>query len=222
MTFGGFRTDWQPIVYGLAIATIILGSVLAIVQTDVKRMLAYSSISHAGYLLVGVQAATAEGSSAVLFYLAAYSFMVIGSFGVVSLVAGVGDGATSLDDFGGLAKRRPFLAGALTLFLLGQAGVPFTSGFFAKFYVIESAVNARSYWLAVVAMLAAVIAAFLYLRIVMSMFLDEPAADTPVAMPRLAVFAIGVCAAFTLAFGVWPQPIVEMANDALPFLVTSP
>ena len=145
VTFGDYRTDWQPLVYAIAIATLLVGSLLAIVQTDVKRMLAYSSISHAGYMLVGIEAATAEGTSAVLFYLAAYSFMVIGSFAVITLVAGHGDSRTAVSDLRGLARSRPLLAVALTVFLLGQAGVPFTSGFFAKFYVIEAAVDARSF-----------------------------------------------------------------------------
>lgn len=204
---------------------------MAIVQTDVKRMLAYSSISHAGYLLVGVQAATPDGTASVLFYLAAYSFMVVGSFAVVTLVSGVGDSRTSLDDLRGLSRTRPLLAIALTIFLLGQAGVPLTSGFFAKFYVIESAVEARSFPLAIVAMLAAVVAAFLYLRIMVSVWLDgdeEAAAlDRPglasakqaLPVPWGAAVVLVVTAGFTLAFGVWPQPVVEMARDAVPQLI---
>ena len=227
VAFQPYSSDWQPIVYALAVITLLVGSLLAIVQTDVKRMLAYSSISHAGYLLVGVQAATFEGTASVLFYLAAYSFMVIGTFTVVTLVSGVGDGATSLDDIKGLAKARPAVALALTVFLLGQAGVPFTSGFFAKFYVIETAVDARSFALAIVAMLAAVIAAFLYLRIMISVWLDgddlDPeglvAAKAAIPIPIGAAIVLAVTAGFTVAFGVWPQPIVEMARDAIPFLV---
>ena len=177
VSFGPGVRNWSY--YLLAIATLVVGSFLAIVQTDVKRMLAYSSISHAGYLLVGVQAASDDGTSSVLFYLATYTFMVIGSFAVVTLVAGARDEATSLDDLDGLGNKRPVLAAAMTVFLLGQAGVPFTSGFFAKFYVIDAAVDARSFPLAVVAMVAAVVAAFLYLRIMVSMWLqgDEVAVE---------------------------------------------
>ena len=228
VAFLPYRTDWQPIVYGLAIATLLVGSLLAIVQTDVKRMLAYSSVSHAGYLLVGVQAASGAGTASVLFYLAAYSFMVVGTFTVVTLVSGQGDNATSLDDIKGLAKARPAMALALTVFLLGQAGVPFTSGFMAKFYVIESAVDARSFALAIVAMLAAVIAAFLYLRIMISVWLDGDdldaeglaAAKASLPIPAGAAIVLAITAGFTVAFGVWPQPIIEMANDAIPFLVS--
>ncbi|MFN3219637.1 MAG: NADH-quinone oxidoreductase subunit N [Acidimicrobiales bacterium] len=227
VTFGDYRTDWQPLVYALAIATLLVGSLLAIVQTDVKRMLAYSSISHAGYMLVGIEAATGEGTSAVLFYLAAYTFMVIGSFAVITLVAGPGDSRTAVSDLKGLSRSRPLLAVALTVFLLGQAGVPFTSGFFAKFYVIEAAVDARSFPLAIIAMLSAVIAAYLYLRIMVSAWLDgDDMDDAEVAEARSAMpipvgaaIVLVVTVAFTVAFGIWPQPIVEMARDAVPALV---
>jgi NADH-quinone oxidoreductase subunit N len=220
VTFGDYRTDWQPIVYALAAVTMVVGSLMAITQADVKRMLAYSSVSHAGYLLVGVQAATAEGTAAVLFYLAAYAAMVVGSFTVLTLVAGEGDGATSLDDLAGMARRRPVLAFALAVFLFAQAGVPFTAGFFAKFYVIQAAVDARSFWLAVVAMISAVVAAFLYLRVVVRMYLDDPADGVgPIALPAGAVITIAVALGFTLVFGVWPSPIVDLARDAVPALV---
>lgn len=229
LTFGDYRTDWQPVIYALAIASLLVGSFLAIVQTDVKRMLAYSSISHAGYLLVGVQAASDTGTSSVLFYLAAYTFMVIGSFAVVTLAAGKGDSATSLDDIKGLADRRPILAVCLTVFLLGQAGVPFTSGFFAKFYVIDAAIDARSYWLAVIAMLSAVVAAFLYLRIMVSMWLEGDSLEGPelaaakaaTPIPWGAAVVLVATVGVTLAFGFWPQPLVELARDAVPTLVTS-
>jgi NADH-quinone oxidoreductase subunit N len=220
LTFPNYRTDWQPIIYALAAVTMVAGSLLAITQSDAKRMLAYSSVSHAGYLLVGVQAASDEGTAAVLFYLAAYAAMVLGSFTVLTLVAGEGDGSTSLDDLQGLAKRRPLLAFALAVFLFAQAGVPFTAGFFAKFYVIQAAVDARSFWLAMVAMLSAVVAAFLYLRIVVKMYLEDADAAAPrIALPIGAVVTIAVALGFTLVFGVWPRPIVELARDAIPALV---
>src|SRR5207237_4417652 len=170
-TFGLQRLDWQPLVWALAVLTLVVGSVLAVVQTDVKRMLAYSSISHAGYVLVGLQAATNRGVAGSLFYLLAYTFMVLGSFGVVTVVAQRGDDDHRLDTYRGLANRRPGLALVFTLFLLAQAGVPLTSGFLAKFYVISAAVQSHSYALAIVAMLAAVIAAFFYLRVIVVMYM---------------------------------------------------
>lgn len=217
LTFLDYREDWQPAIYALAIATLVVGAVLAVVQRDAKRMLAYSSISHAGFILVGVQAATDRGVAAVVFYAAAYAFMVIGSFGVLSIVSGRGDRGTSLDDLDGLGGRNPGLALALTLFLLGQAGVPLTTGFVAKFEVIGAAVDARSFWLAVVAMISAVISAFLYLRIVLSMYLGTAADDDnePIAVHPTAAVAVGVALVLTIGFGLVPGPIDSLANDAI-------
>lgn len=227
VTFGVYRLDWQPAVYGLAVLSLLVGAVLAIVQRDVKRMLAYSSISHVGFILVGVQAATVRGTAAVVFYVAAYAFMVIGSFGVLTVVSGRGDRKTSLDDLDGLGARRPVLALVLTIFLLAQAGVPLTSGFVAKFEIIGAAVDARSFWLAVIAMLAAVVSAFLYLRIVLSVYLGSAvvnlATENPEDAPleRLhpaAGLAIGVALAFTIGFGLFPGPLDDLARDAIPVL----
>ena len=141
-TFGVLRLDWQPIVWVIAVLTLLVGSVLALVQTDIKRMLAYSSISHAGYVLIGLQAGSSQGVAGSLFYLLAYTFMVLGSFAIVTVVGRRGDAAHDLDAYRGLATRRPGLALAFTVFLMAQAGVPFTTGFLAKFYVISAAVSA--------------------------------------------------------------------------------
>jgi NADH-quinone oxidoreductase subunit N len=168
------RVDWRPVIWVLAALTLLVGSVLAIVQTDVKRMLAYSSISHAGYVLVGLQAASAAGVAGTLFYLLSYVFMVLGSFAIVSVVSGKGEARNDLGGFRGLSSRRPGLALAMTVFLLAQAGVPFTSGFFAKFYVVSAAVGQRQYVLAVLAMLAAAVAAFFYLRVAIFMYSPLP------------------------------------------------
>lgn len=218
--FGQYASDWQPAVYTLAVITLLVGSLAALVQTDVKRMLAYSSISHAGFILVGVQAASDKGTASVLHYLAAYTFMVIGSFGVVTLVGRKGDAAHALENYRGLGQRRPVLALAFTILLFAQAGVPFTTGFFAKFYVIQAAVEARSFWLAIVAMLSAVIAAFLYLRIVLTMYAsdaEDPEA-TPVTIPAVAGCAILITVAVTVVFGFLPGIIQSWASDAIPVL----
>ncbi|MGH9285452.1 MAG: NADH-quinone oxidoreductase subunit N, partial [Acidimicrobiales bacterium] len=156
-SLGVLEVDWRPLVWALAVLSIIVGSVLAVVQTDIKRTLAYSSISHAGYILIGLEAATSRGVAGSLFYLLAYTFMILGSFAVITVVGGRGDDNHELEAYRGLSSRRPGLALALTVFLLSQAGVPFTSGFLAKFYVITAAVEAESYALALVAMLAAVV-----------------------------------------------------------------
>jgi NADH-quinone oxidoreductase subunit N len=217
-TFGPERLDWQPIVWALAVATLLVGAVLAIVQTDIKRMLAYSSISHAGYVLVGLQAATDRGVAGSLFYLLAYTFMVLGSFGIVTLVGRRGDEGHSLDTYRGLAARQPVLALVFTVFLLAQAGVPLTSGFLAKFYVIGAAVESHSYALAIIAMLAAVIAAFFYLRVIVVMYMGgdtgDAAADDPIRVPLAAGAALAITVAFTLVVGFLPSVVIEFARDA--------
>jgi len=220
-TFGAYRTDWQPVVYALAVLSLLVGAVLALVQSDVKRMLAYSSISHAGFILVGVQAASDRGTAAVVFYSVAYAFLVLGSFGVLAVASGSGDRGTSLDDLDGLGRRRPALALAFTVFLLAQAGVPFTTGFVAKFEVIAAAVDARSFWLAVVAMVSAVISAFLYLRIMLSMYVGERDDAPSIAVPRAAGVAIAVAALITIGFGLVPGPLATMARDAIQQLVAA-
>jgi NADH-quinone oxidoreductase subunit N len=224
LTFDVRADDWQPAVYGLAVASLVVGSVLAIVQRDAKRMLAYSSISHAGFILIGVQAASAEGTAAALFYLGSYTFLVVGSFGVLSVVSGVGDTKTSLDDLDGLAARRPYLALLFTIFLLAQAGMPLTSGFVAKFEVIAAAVDARSYWLAVIAMITAVVSAFLYLRIMLSMYLGASSEDAePIRVPVAAGVAITVAALITIAGGLpgLAGVVDDLARDAVPQLVAA-
>ena len=224
LAFGTYRLDWQPIVFVLAALTMVVGSVLAIVQTDVKRMLAYSSINHAGFILVAVQAASDEGVQAALFYLAAYTFMVAGSFGIVTVVSRKGDVGNDLDDYRGLSRDKPLLALAFALFLFAQAGVPLTSGFFAKFYAITAAVEAGSTWLAVIAMLTAVVAAFLYLRIIVSMYMSAEDADEPrtIRVPFAATLALGACALVTLGVGIFPESLANAAKDATPDLVLEP
>jgi NADH-quinone oxidoreductase subunit N len=170
-------------------------------------------------VLVGVQAASSQGVEAALFYLATYVFLVAGTFGIITLVGRRGDGHHSLDDYRGLAQSRPLLALVLSLFLFAQAGVPFTSGFFAKFYVINAAVDAGSTWLAAVAMLSAVIAAFLYLRIAVSMYMADPAEAAPrIPIPAGATIALTVCVIVTIGAGLWPDSIANLARDAVPVL----
>jgi NADH-quinone oxidoreductase subunit N len=212
--FGGVAVDWQPYVYALAVATLLVGSILAIVQTDVKRMLAYSSISHAGFILVGVQSATERGISGALFYLAAYTFMVAGSFGVITV-----------DDFRGLSKRRPVLAFAMAIFLLAQLGAPFTSGFVAKFEVLAAAADAGSWWLALVAMISAVIGAYLYLRVLVAMYMadDDEAAGARAGadhakVPFGATLALGLAAGVTLLVGFLPGLLDDLTDGAHPVI----
>jgi NADH-quinone oxidoreductase subunit N len=230
--FPSVGTDWRPIIWALAVLTLLVGAVLAIIQTDVKRMLAYSSISHAGYVLVGVQAATNEGVAGALFYLFAYMVMVLGAFAVVSLVGGRTEAHNDLESYRGLAARRPVLALSLVIFLLAQAGVPFTTGFMAKFYVVRAAVDQGQYALAVIAMLAAAIAAFFYLRLGILMYSplegDSSEAVTNgtgggvavatetgrITIPVTVGVALALCAAFTIVLGIAPAPMIDVAKKA--------
>ena len=176
-SFPTLRADWQPVVWVLALLSLVLGAVVALTQRDVKRMMAYSSINHVGFILLGVEACTARGVSASLYYLFTYMFLVIGTFAVITVVAGPGDTRSSITDYRGLAKRQPLLALAFAVLLLGQAGAPFTTGFLAKLGVIEASVAGQGYALAVVAMVSAAVAAFFYLRLAVTMF--SPVGLTP-------------------------------------------
>lgn len=198
--FAGVSDEWLPIIAGMAMLSLVIGAFFAVVQTNVKRMMAYSSITHAGFMLIGLHSATQDsgtdilGSSAILFYLFTYSLTVIGSFAVVTIVGQRGDGAHDIDNYRGLAKREPVLAALFTVLLFAQAGIPFTSGFFAKFRVIAAAASDESYWLAGVAMLAAAVGAYLYLRLVVTMFMVSDD-DADAEEPALAASSVGAAAA---------------------------
>jgi NADH-quinone oxidoreductase subunit N len=223
--FDTFAADWRPILQVLAVLSLVGGALVALVQTNVKRLLAYSSISHAGFILLGVEAASDTGTRAVLVYLVAYTFLVIGSFAVVSIVGRSGDGMHSLDSYRGLGRVSPALAGTFTILLLAQAGVPFTSGFYAKFYAVIAAVDAQSAWLAVVAMLSAVIAAYLYLRLVVTMWFVAPGDQTPapgLPIPATTGVALVVCVAVTLFIGITPGPLTSVVDEAPPVVVEPP
>jgi len=178
-SFGLLRADWRPAVFWLAVVTLVVGAVVALWQRDVKRMLAYSSINHAGFVLLGLQAATSTGVSASLYYLFVYSFMVVGTFGLITVIGGAGDRHHDLSHYRGLGRREPWLAGALAVLLLAQAGVPFTTGFVAKLEVVSAAVRSGSTGLAVVAMVSAAVAAFFYLRVALLMYAPAPDEAAP-------------------------------------------
>jgi NADH-quinone oxidoreductase subunit N len=210
----GRADDWAPAIYALAVVTLVVGSVVAVVQTDVKRMLAYSSISHAGFILVGLEAAThtsssdaALGLSSISSYLFIYSLLVIGTFAVASAV--VGDGEATLDSFKGLGKSNPVLAFAMTVLLLAQAGVPVTSGFIAKFGVISSAASVESYPLAIVAMVAAVVAAYVYLRVIIQMWLEgRESKHKPAPFPS-SLIVIALTTTATITIGLIPGLLLD-------------
>lgn len=206
--------DWQPVIIGLALASMITGSVVAVVQGNVKRMLAYSSIAHTGFLLTGVAAASDRGVSGSLFYLAVYTFVIIGAFAVV--YGARGEERADLADYRGLWSRRPFLAGSLALLLVSLAGVPPTAGFWAKFEVFSAAADAGLYVPVVVAVITSAIAAFFYLRVIVLMFLEEPAewAGRTEGTFGATGAALLVTSALVLILGVYPTPLIDFARAA--------
>ncbi|MEU6311351.1 NADH-quinone oxidoreductase subunit NuoN [Streptomyces sp. NPDC047014] len=216
----GLRWDWRPVMWGVAIVTMLAGAVIAVTQTDVKRLLAYSSIAHAGFILAGVIATSAEGVKAVLFYLGAYSFVTIGAFAVVTLVRDAGGEATHLSKWAGLGRRSPLTAAVFAVFLLAFAGIPLTSGFTGKFAVFSAAAEGGAGVLVVIGVLSSAIAAFFYIRVIVLMFFSEPKADGPtVAVPSpLTMTTIAVGVAVTLALGLAPQYFLDLAGQASTFV----
>jgi NADH-quinone oxidoreductase subunit N len=220
VAFGGARWDWQPMMWGVAILTMVVGSVVALVQTDVKRLLAYSSIAHAGFILVGFLGARSLSSigsgsitpvQAVLFYVTTYGLMTMAAFAIVTVVRDSGGEATHLSRWSGLGKESPLVAGLFAFLLLGMAGIPLTSGFTGKWAVFAAALANGAWPLVVVAVLLSAVAAYFYFRIIVVMYFAEPVGEGPtVTMPSVlsgAVIAVGVAA--TLALGVVPGPLLD-------------
>ena len=220
VAFGRLSWDWRPGVWAVAILTMVIGAVVAVTQQDVKRMLAYSSIAHAGFMLTGVAAANQVGLRGVLFYLLAYGFTVLGAFGVVTLVRDKDGEATHLSKWQGLGRRSPIVAGVFALFLFALAGIPLTSGFAAKFAVFEAAVEGNATPLVIVGVVTSAIAAFFYARVVVLMFFQEPAADGPeVVLPSsYTAAALGLALAITVLLGVLPGQILRLADEAALFV----
>jgi proton-translocating NADH-quinone oxidoreductase chain N len=213
--FQNLKWDWRPMMWAVAILTMVAGAVIAITQTDVKRMLAYSSIAHAGFLLTGVIATSQAGLSATLFYLAAYGFTTIGAFAVITMIRDAGGEAAHLSRWAGLGKRSPLIAGVFAFFLLAFAGIPLTSGFTGKFAVFKAAIDSGATPLVIVGVVSSAIAAFFYLRVIVVMFFSEPEADGPsvvASLPTAAAVALGLTA--TVVLGVLPQPVLDLAGRA--------
>ncbi len=214
--FGGMRWDWVPMMWIIAILTMLVGSIIAISQSDIKRMLAYSSIAQAGFILVGVIAASPAGLAGALFYLIAYGFTTIGAFAVISLVRDESGEATNLSKWAGLGRRSPLVGGVFALFMLGLAGIPLTSGFIGKFSVFAAAIASGDTWLVIVAVVASLIAGFFYVRVIVVMFFTEPGPQTAsVVVPSaFTTIALAAGAAVTLVLGILPQPVLELVSNA--------
>jgi NADH-quinone oxidoreductase subunit N len=224
VAFGTSEWTWRPLIYGIAIVSMVVGAVLGLTQTDLKRMLAYSSIAHAGFLLTGVigmdAAGGGSGLAATMFYLLAYGLTTIGAFAVLTLVRD-GDGeAGHLSQWAGLASRSPLTAAVMTLFLLALAGIPVTAGFTGKFAVFRAAIESGAWPLALVALLASAVAAFFYLRVIVLMYFSQPAADGPtVGVPGLpTTIVLAVTATTTLALGIVPGSVLDLAQRAAIFV----
>ncbi len=217
----GFNVDWRPVLWAIAILTMAVGTVTAVTQTDVKRMLAYSAVAHTGFILTGVIAANKAGLSSTMFYLVAYGFSTLGAFAVVSLVRNAdGDEDTDMARWAGLGRDRPLVGAMFSLFLLAFAGIPLTSGFVSKFAVFKAAAQGGAAPLVIVGVVASGVAAYFYVRVIVLMFFTEPPADPPtIAVPgALSKAAIAVCAAATIVLGIVPQPLLDLCDAAAQFV----
>jgi NADH-quinone oxidoreductase subunit N len=216
VSFGNLTWDWRPALWVVAILTMVVGAVIAITQTDVKRLLAYSSIAHAGFVLTAVIATSVAGLSSSLFYLASYGLTTVGAFAVITLVRDPGGEAGHLSRWAGLGRRSPLVAGIFALFLLAFAGIPLTSGFTGKFAVFQAAIASGETPLVIVGVLSSAIAAFFYVRVIVLMFFSDPIPDGPeVVVPSVFTgTAVGLGVVATLVLGIVPEPVLSLANHA--------
>ncbi len=213
--FEPLQAQWIPVLSWIAAATMIVGTAVGVVQTNVKRMLAYSSIAHAGYLLLGIVSANSAGKAAILFYLLAYAVTNIGALGIVALLGSEHTEHDELRDFAGLWRSRPGLAGLMTIFLLSLGGIPPTAGFVGKWYIFSAALQEGHYWLAIIGVLTSVVSVFFYLRIVVMMYMTEGA---DVVRPRLPAAAVAGLTLVTIAvfyLGILPTRVLDIALDSI-------
>ncbi|RPJ66940.1 MAG: NADH-quinone oxidoreductase subunit N [Acidobacteria bacterium] len=210
------RAEWAPMVWVLAVATMVLGTVVAVAQTNLKRMLAYSSIAHAGYILVGLVAANEVGKSAILFYLLSYGVVNLGAFAVIALLGTREHANDDLPSYAGLSNRHPALAAVMAIFLLSLGGLPPTAGFVGKWYIFSAAVRSGDYALAIIGVLTSVISIFFYLRVIVMMYMAEPV-DVPAPAPpsRAAIFALALSVVVTFYLGILPGGIMEVAARSI-------
>jgi NADH-quinone oxidoreductase subunit N len=217
VALGGSFEALAPILATLAALTLVVGNVMAVIQQNVKRLLAWSSIAHAGYALLGLVAGSREGQAAVLFYLVAYSFMNLGAFGVVVALARDGRDLDRVSDFAGLARERPGLAALMTLFLVSLAGIPGTAGFIAKFTVFAAAVHAGWVELTILAVLTSVVSLYYYLRLPVAMYMQEPGAEAPRAESSTGeLLVLGACGVAVVLLGILPSRAPFLFGDLRP------
>jgi NADH-quinone oxidoreductase subunit N len=214
--FGGLQPQWAPVVWGLSALSMMLGVAAAVVQRSVRRMLAYSSIAHAGYLLMAMTSGNDTGKGAVLFYVLTYALTSLGAFGVTALVSSRDRANDDLADYAGLARRQPALAFLMTVFLLSLGGFPPTAGFIGKWYLFTSAVNAGNYGLAIIGVLTSVVSVFFYLRVVVMMYMSDEVASAPVTPPsRTSLVALGVPMVAIFYLGILPARVLDLAAKSI-------
>ena len=213
--FEPLKDQWIPVLAVIAAATMILGTVVGVVQSNIKRMLAYSSIAHAGYLLLGIIATTNTGKAAVLFYLLAYAVSNLGALGIVALLGTAQHPHDELRDFAGLWKSRPGLAGLMTVFLLSLGGFPPLAGFIGKWYIFAAAVEQGHYWLAIIGVLTSVVSVFFYLRIVVMMYMTEGAEVTRPRVPLPATVGLALATIAVFYLGILPTRVIDLALESI-------
>jgi NADH-quinone oxidoreductase subunit N len=216
LVFPAMKVDWNMLLWVLAVVTMTIGNVAAIAQTNIKRMLAYSSIAHAGYLLVALVAANQLGAVSLLYYLLAYTLMNLGAFGVVILVGRKKDSYLNIYDYSGLAGQHPVLAAAMALFMFALAGIPPTAGFVGKFYIFSAAVQAGYIWLAIIGVMNSLVSVFYYLRITVLMYMKPAEADLgPVSFSFAQTAVVAVTAVAVLLIGIFPGYIYDLAMHSV-------
>lgn len=215
LALGTQREVWVPVLAALAVVTMLVGNISAIAQSNVKRMLAYSSIGHAGYILLGVLAGNNRGIEGLLFYLLAYALTNLGAFAVLIALEQRGEAAWNMGDFAGLWGRQPWLAVAMATCMFSLAGVPPTVGFIGKFYVFAAAWQAGLQWLALVGVITSAIAAFFYLRIVVQMFMSEPVREVRLTADRGLTIGIALATLGILVFGIIPSPVIDLVQQSM-------
>jgi NADH-quinone oxidoreductase subunit N len=215
IAFATLKFEWILILIPLSILSMAVGNIVALAQTNIKRMLAYSSIAHAGYALIGIIAANRDGLASMMNYLMIYAFMNMGAFAVIIMLRTEGFKGDTITDYEGLAKTHPFLSALMLIFMFSLTGIPPTAGFIGKLYVFMSAINAGYTWLVLVAVVFSVISAYFYLRIVMYMYMREPKVEVATSKSGTLGVALGVTAVMVLAIGVYPSYLVNLAKAAL-------
>lgn len=212
--FESLTPRWEPVLWVMALATMMVGNFAALWQSNIKRMLGYSSIAHAGYVLVAVTTHSVTGTAAAMFYLAAYGLMNYGAFAIVTHVAGKDEQKVTLDDLKGLSQRQPAVAALLTIFLLSLIGVPLTAGFFGKFYIFKAAIDSHMVWLTALGLLNSAVAAYYYLRVLVVMYMHDPETTEAAAeIPGGLRITMWLTAAATLVLGIFPGLVLDFATQ---------